>query len=133
MIALNLTANNQFAAPGGYPCILYPDHSLAFGFLPPGFTSVTATAQPACIADIHLALYDAPTTSLGEPTTIENLLAAIGSEGALVSQADALAVYASTISTLSATIPYPNKCYAIRIWYDNAVNGGVSILSLSVL
>lgn len=114
MINCNLTSNNYFAPPGGYPFRLYRGNEIAQGFVPKGTVTVVAVLKPDYVADLHMALFTAPTTSSG-------------SDGAPISgtQVDSLAVSASQPATLTVTIPTtvaPAE-YIVRLWYDNAISG----------
>jgi len=114
MINCNLTSNAQFAPPGGFPFRLYQGQETAQAFVPKGTVTVVATVKPDYIADVHMALFTAPTTSGGN-------------DGAPVSgtQVDSLAVRASSPATLTVTIPTtaaPAE-YVVRLWFDNASGG----------
>ncbi len=116
MINCNLTSNGYFAPPGGYPFRLSVGQDTATGFIPKGITTVQATVKPNYVADLHLAIYTAPT-------------AAGGDDGALVLQVDALAT--TTLgATLTLTVPASTSLvpvapaeYIVRLWYDNALGG----------
>jgi hypothetical protein len=114
VINCNLTSNNYFAPPSGYPFRLYKGNEIAQGFIPKGTVTVVAVLRPDYVADVHMALFTAPTTSSG-------------SDGAPISgtQVDSLAVLASQPATLTVTIPTtaaPAE-YIVRLWYDNATSG----------
>lgn len=111
MINCNLTSNNYCAPPGGFPFRLYRGQETAQVFIPKGTVTVVAVVKPDYLADLHMALYTAPTTSNG-------------SDGVIISgtQVDSLSVRASSPATLTVTVPTtvaPAE-YVVRLWYDNA-------------
>lgn len=114
MINCNLTSNNYLAPPSGFPFRLYKGQETAQAFIPKGTVTVVATIKPDYIADVHMALFAAPSSTTG-------------SDGAPVSgtQVDSTAVSASLPVTLTVTIPTtvaPAE-YVVRVWFDNAIGG----------
>lgn len=114
MINANLSSNNYLAPPGGFPFKLYVGNETVQAFIPKGTVSVVAVVQPDYIADVHMALFAAPSTSGGN-------------DGAPVSgtQVDALATRSASPATLTLTIPTtvaPAE-YVVRLWFDNAISG----------
>jgi hypothetical protein len=116
MINCNLTSNNYLAPPAGFPFRLYKGQETAQAFVPKGTVTVVATIKPDYVADVHMALFAAPTSTTG-------------SDGAPISgtQVNSTGVRASQPVTLTVTIPTtvaPAE-YVVRVWYDNA-SGGTS-------
>lgn len=114
MINCNLSSNGYLASPYGFPFRLDVSNSTAQGFIPKGTTTVVAILKPDYVADVHMALYTAPTTSGGN-------------DGALVSgtQVDSTSVRSSSPATLTVTVPttVATAEYIVRVWYDNALGG----------
>jgi len=114
MINCNLTSNNYLAPPSGFPFRLYKGQETAQAFIPKGTVTVVATLKPDYVADVHMALFAAP--------SITN-----SSDGAPISgtQVDSTAVTSSSPATLTVTIPTtvaPAE-YVVRVWFDNAIGG----------
>lgn len=116
MINANLTSNGQFSPPGGFPFSLNAGETTVQAFVPKGTVSVVAQVKPDYVADLHLALYTAPSVSNGD-------------DGTLVTQVDSLAVTTAG-ATLTVTIPASTdltpvapKEYVVRLWFDNALGG----------
>ena len=114
MINCNLTSNAQFAPPGGFPFRLYQGQETAQAFVPKGTVTIVVTVKLDYIADVHMALFAAPSTSGG-------------SEGAPISgtQVDSTSVRSSSPATLTVTIPTTSAPaeYVVRLWFDNAQGG----------
>lgn len=114
MINCNLTGNNYFTPPGGFPFRLYKGQETAQAFVPKGTVTVVAVVAPEYVADVHMALFTAPSSTTG-------------SDGAPISgtQVDSLAVPSSQPATLTVTIPTTSAPaeYVVRLWFDNAISG----------
>lgn len=116
MLNANLTSNGYCAPPGGYPFRLYVGQDTVQAFVPKGIVSIVAEVKADYVADCHLAIYTAPSTSGGD-------------DGALVTQVDQLAV-TTTGATLTLTIPSSDSAtpvapaeYIARLWFDNPLAG----------
>lgn len=118
MLACNLTANGKFAAPQGYPFRLTVGQDIAQAFVPKGIVSIVATVKPDFKADIHLAIYTAPSSSGGV-------------DGAPVQQIDSMAATAANPATLELTIPtnVATAEYVVRLWFDNAIGGSTDTVA----
>ena len=109
---VNLCPNGYLTPPTGYPIRLWIGGDLMLsGFLPKGASSISVTAEcETGIANAHLAIFTAPTTSGGN-------------DNALVAEVDA--VMSATAQTMmlnipnaSSTPPVQPVTYVVRFWVD---------------
>lgn len=141
-LALALTSNGYMAAPSGYPLSLSLAGSwMAEGVIPPGAVTVTVVArcQPGVTAagdgeepvanasgrtaDLHLALFSAPSTSSGADGLIqesEDLEGLTATEETVV----------ITVPSGTTTRPLP---LVFKVWVDNLTGTDyVSVSSVKV-
>ena len=142
MLNANLCDNGTFVVPGGLPVTLWQGgETILSGVLPKGAGGLTATvrsaigvtpggsgkapaANGASLANVHLALYAAPTTSGG-------------GDGALVGSVQLIAGLGTTVQTISVAVPDPTAnapaTYVWRLWVDGLVGtNGVQVTAVGI-
>lgn len=124
---LNLSGNDAFAPAGGYPFRLWQGgQTIAEGVISRRVSSVSATVYAERgTADVHLALYEAPTTITNNtPDADGALVVDLDPDDATVvlkayqAGADSVGL---TETTLTVEVPTnrARQTYVVRLWVDN--------------